>query len=185
MFLDDDPGWLPGWGPVLADIARQIAFDQKTNPAWKWSATNDSGQLLHHGHTKTPTHSRRNRLRQSPRPHLPGTGLPAPRHCAVMSTTASTTSKADPPTGARRVANVATTTASSTRKASRSSPSDHPDTCGQPPTDASTSSPGDGNIVAIEDATENDDGNGWDLNDAQPPREIRQIIPAEIQSNGG
>ena len=38
--------------------------------------------------------------------------------------------------------------------------------------------PGDGNIVAIEDATDNDDGNGWDLHDAQPPREIRQIIPA-------
>ena len=35
--------------------------------------------------------------------------------------------------------------------------------------------PGDGNIVAIDDA---DDGNGWDLDHARPPREVRQIIPA-------
>ncbi len=51
MFLDEDPGWIPGWGPVLADIARQVAFDEQARPAWAWSVTDESGQLLHHGYT--------------------------------------------------------------------------------------------------------------------------------------
>ena len=50
--LDHDPALIPGWGPVLADIARQISFDRKANPAWKWSATDEDGNLLHHGHTR-------------------------------------------------------------------------------------------------------------------------------------
>jgi hypothetical protein len=48
----DHPGLIPGWGPVIADIARQVAFDQEANPSWKWSVTDGSGQLMHHGHTK-------------------------------------------------------------------------------------------------------------------------------------
>ncbi len=50
--LDNDPALIPGFGPVIADIARQVAQDQQTNPAWKWSITDDDGQLLHHGHTR-------------------------------------------------------------------------------------------------------------------------------------
>jgi len=50
--LNHDPALIPGWGPVLADIARQISFDRKANPAWKWSATDEDGNLLHHGHTR-------------------------------------------------------------------------------------------------------------------------------------
>jgi hypothetical protein len=49
--LDQDSGWIPGWGPVIADIARQVAFDDQTRPAWAWSVTDESGQLLHHGYT--------------------------------------------------------------------------------------------------------------------------------------
>ncbi len=49
--LDNDPALIPGWGPVIADIARQVAHDQKANPRWKWSATDENGELLHHGHT--------------------------------------------------------------------------------------------------------------------------------------
>jgi len=52
MRLNDDPGVIPGWGPVIADIARQVAHDQATNPTWKWSVTDEHGQLLHHGHTR-------------------------------------------------------------------------------------------------------------------------------------
>jgi hypothetical protein len=41
--------------------------------------------------------------------------------------------------------------------------------------------PGGGNIVAIDDADnqgDHEDGDdGWDLDNARPPREIRQIIP--------
>ena len=49
--LDNDPALIPGWGPVIADIARQVAHDQQVNPRWKWSATDENGELLHHGHT--------------------------------------------------------------------------------------------------------------------------------------
>src|SRR5262245_27899128 len=52
MCLNEDPGLIPGWGPVIADIARQVAFEQETNPAWLWSVTDNHGNLLHHGHTK-------------------------------------------------------------------------------------------------------------------------------------
>lgn len=50
--LDNDPALIPGFGPVIADIARQVAHDQNANPAWKWSVTDDNGELLHHGHTR-------------------------------------------------------------------------------------------------------------------------------------
>jgi len=52
MCLNDDPALFPGWGPVLADIARQVAFDQEANPLWRWSVTDEHGNLLHHGHTQ-------------------------------------------------------------------------------------------------------------------------------------
>jgi hypothetical protein len=52
MCLNEDPALIPGFGPVIADIARQVAFDQETKPAWLWSVTDDQGNLLHHGHTK-------------------------------------------------------------------------------------------------------------------------------------
>ena len=38
--------------------------------------------------------------------------------------------------------------------------------------------PGDGNIVAISEALDEANGQtGWDLDQAHPPREVRQIIP--------
>jgi hypothetical protein len=54
--LNQDPAILPGWGPVLADIARRVALDQQINPIWRYSVTDDHGRLLHHGHTsRRPT----------------------------------------------------------------------------------------------------------------------------------
>jgi hypothetical protein len=52
MCLDNDPALIPGWGPVVSDIARQVAFDQEANPMWRWSVTDEHGNLLHHGHTR-------------------------------------------------------------------------------------------------------------------------------------
>ena len=37
--LDDDPGLIPGWGSVIADIARQVAADRHYRPMWKFSVT--------------------------------------------------------------------------------------------------------------------------------------------------
>jgi len=50
--LDNDPGLLNGWGPVIADIARQVALAEHHMPSWQFSVTDDQGLLLHHGHTQ-------------------------------------------------------------------------------------------------------------------------------------
>jgi hypothetical protein len=50
--LDNDPAMMSGFGPVIADIARQAALEEQTNPRWKWSLTDEHGLLLHHGHTQ-------------------------------------------------------------------------------------------------------------------------------------
>ena len=52
MCLDDDPALIPGWGPVIADIARQVAHDQQSRPPWHFDVTDERGNLLHHGHTR-------------------------------------------------------------------------------------------------------------------------------------
>ena len=48
--LDDLPGELAGWGPVLADIARQIS-EQQRDGQWRFSAYGRLGELEHHGIT--------------------------------------------------------------------------------------------------------------------------------------
>ena len=50
--LDNDPGLIAGWEPVIADIARQVAFNEHTMPSWRWSVTDENGLVLHHGHTQ-------------------------------------------------------------------------------------------------------------------------------------
>ena len=52
MCLNEDPALIPGWGPVIADIARQVAEDREANPAWLWTVTDEHGRVLHHGHTR-------------------------------------------------------------------------------------------------------------------------------------
>jgi len=51
MCLNDNPAIIPGWGPVIADIARQVALDSENNPAWKFTVTDSRGVPTHHGHT--------------------------------------------------------------------------------------------------------------------------------------
>ena len=48
--LDEDPGLIPGWEPVIAEIARRVAFAEHTMPSWMFSVTDEDGKLLHHGH---------------------------------------------------------------------------------------------------------------------------------------
>ena len=48
--LDEDPGLIAGWEPVLAEIARRVAFAEHTMPSWMFSVTDEDGNLLHHGH---------------------------------------------------------------------------------------------------------------------------------------
>src|SRR5262249_40063136 len=47
-----DPAMLPGWGPVIADIARRVALDRTSNPSWQFAVTDQDGRLLHDGYTR-------------------------------------------------------------------------------------------------------------------------------------
>jgi hypothetical protein len=45
------PGELDGFGPIVADIARQVALDQP-DATWRYSVYNPLGELIHHGTTR-------------------------------------------------------------------------------------------------------------------------------------
>jgi hypothetical protein len=47
--LTDDPAVIPGWGPVLAEIARSVALDRATAPSWQFAVTDQHGRLLRSG----------------------------------------------------------------------------------------------------------------------------------------
>ncbi|MGQ0849005.1 MAG: DUF222 domain-containing protein, partial [Actinomycetota bacterium] len=49
--LDEHPAEIPGWGPVIADIARQIAAEQ-TNTTWQVTVTGAEGQVVWTGTTR-------------------------------------------------------------------------------------------------------------------------------------
>jgi hypothetical protein len=49
--LTDFPGELAGYGPVIADIARQVVTEQ-TDATWRFSVYDPHGQLIHHGTTR-------------------------------------------------------------------------------------------------------------------------------------
>jgi hypothetical protein len=47
--LTDDPAVIPGWGPVLAEVARTVALDRAVAPAWQFAVIDEHGRLLHSG----------------------------------------------------------------------------------------------------------------------------------------
>jgi hypothetical protein len=51
MRLTDAPGELAGFGPVVADIARQVVAQQQ-DATWRFSITNTLGEVIHHGITR-------------------------------------------------------------------------------------------------------------------------------------
>jgi hypothetical protein len=77
--LTDDPGELAGYGPVIADIARQVA-EQQPNAEWRWTVTSpDTGQVLHDGITRRrPTTGQRRHVENRNRTCIfPGCRMPA------------------------------------------------------------------------------------------------------------
>jgi HNH endonuclease len=77
--LTDDPGELAGYGPVIADIARQVA-EHQPGAEWCWTLTHpDSGQVLDNGITRRrPTTSQRRHLQaRNPTCIFPGCRRPA------------------------------------------------------------------------------------------------------------
>ena len=75
--LAEAPGELGGFGPVIADIARQ-ATDHHTGSEWRYTVT-DRGQALHHGTTRRrPTAAQRRHVQTRDRTCVfPGCRMPA------------------------------------------------------------------------------------------------------------
>jgi hypothetical protein len=49
--LDDKPGEIPGWGPVISDIARQVV-DEQFEAEWQFTVRDDNGVVVSNGITR-------------------------------------------------------------------------------------------------------------------------------------
>ncbi len=79
MELDDRSGELPGWGPVVADVARKVVTEQD-DAEWRFSVTDpENGQVMHSGTTRRrPTSAQRRRVEsRNPTCAFPGCRMPA------------------------------------------------------------------------------------------------------------
>jgi hypothetical protein len=77
--LAEDPGELAGYGPVIADIARQVAENQP-QAEWRWTLTHpDSGQVIDNGTTRRrPTTAQRRHVEARNRTCVfPGCRMPS------------------------------------------------------------------------------------------------------------
>jgi hypothetical protein len=86
MGLSEEPGELAGWEPVIADIARQVAEQQRQEgeqgPEWRFSVTDpDTGLVNYHGATRRrPTKAQSDRIAaRDRRCRAPGCRMPAGR----------------------------------------------------------------------------------------------------------
>ena len=61
--LDDNPAEIPGWGPVIADVARQVVTEQ-VGAQWQVTVTDpESGDVVHIGTTRRrPTTGQRRKV---------------------------------------------------------------------------------------------------------------------------
>jgi len=84
--LVDFPGELAGFGPVIADIARQVVAEQQ-DATWRYSVYDPLGRLIHHGITRRrPTAADAAFIRARDRTcRAPGCRRPA-RHCDIDHT---------------------------------------------------------------------------------------------------
>ena len=77
--LADHPEELAGYGPVIADIARQVT-DQQSQAEWRYTVTDpDTGQPIHNGVTRRrpTTNERRHIEARNPTCIFPGCRIPA------------------------------------------------------------------------------------------------------------
>ncbi len=59
--MTDAPGDLAGYGPVIADIARQVALEQP-NAEWRFNVRDKNGELIHVGTTRRRPNAEMQRL---------------------------------------------------------------------------------------------------------------------------
>ena len=77
--LSEDPGELAGYGPVIADIARQVAENQP-RAEWRWTLTHpESGQIIDNGTTRRRPTSQQRRHIEARNRHcvFPGCRMPS------------------------------------------------------------------------------------------------------------
>ncbi|MGH8916472.1 MAG: DUF222 domain-containing protein [Acidimicrobiia bacterium] len=76
--LADNPGELPGWGPVISDIARQVV-DQQDKAEWRYTITDHNGAVITNGTTRRrPDTAMRRRVQaKAPTCVFPGCRMPA------------------------------------------------------------------------------------------------------------
>lgn len=77
--LSEAPGELAGFGPVIADVARQVA-DQRTGAEWRWTVTHpETGLPIHRGITRRRPNADQRRDVESRHPTcvFPGCRMPA------------------------------------------------------------------------------------------------------------
>jgi hypothetical protein len=77
--LTDAPGDLAGYGPMLGDIARQLA-EQSRQQQWRYTVIGPQGRPVHHGTTRRPTAEVARKVRTRDRTcRAPGCRMPAIR----------------------------------------------------------------------------------------------------------
>jgi hypothetical protein len=77
--LSENPGQIPGWGPVIADIARQVAAEQEDGE-WRYTVTDPgTGEVVCNGTTRRRPSTAVKRRVQARRPTcvFPGCRMPA------------------------------------------------------------------------------------------------------------
>jgi hypothetical protein len=79
--LAEQPGELAGFGPVIADVARQVAQTHRDEAIWRYSVLDAGGRLLYHGVTRRrPTGADAAQVRARDRRCVfPGCRVPASR----------------------------------------------------------------------------------------------------------
>jgi hypothetical protein len=79
--LDEKPGELPGWGPVISEIARQVV-DEQFGSEWRYTVTDDNGVVVSNGITRRRPGAGLKRQVQSQTPVcvFPGCRIPS-QHC--------------------------------------------------------------------------------------------------------
>jgi hypothetical protein len=71
--LDDQPGELPGWGPVISDVARRVV-DEQMESEWRYTVRDENGTVIGNGTTRRrPTAAQRRQVQaQAPTCVFPG-----------------------------------------------------------------------------------------------------------------
>jgi len=80
---NDEPGEIPGWGPVIADIARQVVHE-RAGAEWRYTVTDENGQVVSNGTTRRrPATDQQRRIEATnPTCVFPGCRMPA-SHCDI------------------------------------------------------------------------------------------------------